>query len=273
MSSIYFQRTYQLNQEHENIKIRAAHILGGYFNDSRLISFNDSDKSVTFTSERLIPTSKDRPRIMLLFSNPHPHSVQQGMFLSPTIKGQESLFWPVMHEAGWLPIPKTDRTPEKLRDICLNVDYEGPFEFIFYCYYAFPTNYPEDIKKIFGKEYFDREIEPEAMTEFRKTVIDNNVKAVVTFNKGVFNLVANDRVDRYIERLQGGELIRSRVAGIDTTIPIFLTYPTGWRYHKGYMNLRTSSLEAIKTAICYNKDTFEAQSPAPTQNPRPHQRQ
>ena len=97
----------------------------------------------------------------------------------------------------------------------------GPFEFIFYCYYAFPTNYPEDIQKIFGKEYFDREIEPEAMAEFRKTVQDEKVEAVVTFNKGVFNLVANDRVDRYIDRLQAGELIRSRIAGIDQPFTYF----------------------------------------------------
>jgi hypothetical protein len=253
MSYINFKRTYPLNEEHEKIKERAALILGSYFNDPRLISFNDLAKTVTFTSERLIPTTtKDRPRIMLLFSNPHPHSVQQGMFLSPFTRGQENLFWPVMEEAGWLAIPKEDRTPDNLRDICLNLEYDGPFEFIFYCYYAFPTNYPEDICKIFGKEYFDREIEPDAMYEFRKTVQDEKVEAVVTFNKGVFNLVANNRVDRYIGRLQAGELIRSRIAGIASNIPIYLTYPTGWRYRKGYMHLRTSSLDVLRTAICYN---------------------
>jgi hypothetical protein len=251
LSNINFPRTYPLNQEHENIKERAAQILGNYFYDPRLISFKDADNSVTFTSERLIPITKNRPRIMLLFSNPHPHSVQQGMFLSPSTTGQENLFWPVMYDAGWLPIPKADRTPEKLREICLKLDYDGPFEFIFYCYYDFPTNYPEDICKIFGKEYFDREIESKAMAEFRETVQRENVEAVVTFNKGIFNLVANDRVDSYIGRLQGGELIRSRVDGVEPTIPIFLTYPTGWRYRKGYMELRTSSLDAIKTAICY----------------------
>jgi hypothetical protein len=53
------------------------------------------------------------------------------------------------------------------------------------------------------------------------------VFAVVTFNKGVFNLVAKDRVDRYIARLQAGELIRIRIAGVEPAIPIFLTYPTG----------------------------------------------
>ena len=87
------------------------------------------------------------------------------------------LLWPIMEKAGWLPIPKDEPTPDNLRDICLNVEYECPFEFIFYCYYAFPTNYPEDIQKIFGKEYFDRVIEPEAMAEFRKTIQDNGVQS------------------------------------------------------------------------------------------------
>lgn len=39
---------------------------------------------------------------MFLCSNPHPHSVKQGMFLSPNSKGQESLFWQVLRDSGWI---------------------------------------------------------------------------------------------------------------------------------------------------------------------------
>jgi hypothetical protein len=251
MSSINFLRSYTLNEKHETIKDRAVHIIGNYLKDPGLITFNDQGKTITFTSERLIPTTtKNRPRVMLLFSNPHPFSVQQGMFLSPNYRGQENLFWPVMDDAGWLPIPKEDRTPDKLREICLNVAFDSPFEFIFYCYYAFPTNFPEDISKIFGREYFERVIEPEAINEFKKTIQDNGVDAVVTFNKGVFNIVSKDRVEHYIDRLHEGELIRSHIDGIDQNIPIFLTYPTGWRYHKDYRLLRKNSLDVIRTIIC-----------------------
>jgi hypothetical protein len=121
---------------------------------------------------------------------------------------------------------------------------------LFYCYYAFPTDFPEDIRKIFGREYFSQRIEPEAEDEFRETIQDTAVEAVVTFNKGIFNLVAEDQVESYIERLAEGELIRGQLKGIDRTIPIFLTYPTGWRYHKQYRDLRKASLEAIRAAIC-----------------------
>lgn len=187
---------------------------------------------------------------MLLFSNPHPHSVYQGMFLSPNSKGQENLFWPVMEEAGWLPIAKANRNPKQLADICLKANYEGPFELIFYCYYAFPTNFPEDISRIFGSEHFNEFIQREANDEFRRTIRETSVEAVVTFNKGIFNLVSKDHIEHYIDRLQEGDLIQSQIKDIDRSVPIFLTFPTGWRYHSQYMQFRTASLDMIRTAIC-----------------------
>jgi hypothetical protein len=158
MSSINFLRIYLLGEAYESIKERAIQFLTKYLGYPDLISFIDPDRSVTFSTERLIPTvSTNRHRVMLLFSNPHPHSVHQGMFLAPGIKGGEHPFWLLMEKVGWLPIPKQNRKPKQLAEICLNASYQGPFEFIFYCYYAFPTDDPEDISKIFGKEYFKRE--------------------------------------------------------------------------------------------------------------------
>jgi hypothetical protein len=197
---------------------------------------------------------------MLLFSNPHPHSVHQGMFLSPNTKGRENLFWPVMGDAGWLPIDEGNRNPKQLADICLKANYQGPFELIFNCYYAFPTNFPEDISRIFGKEYFRQVIEPQAMDEFRKTIQETSVETVVTFNKGIFNLVSKDRIDTYIERLIEGELIQSQVNGIDRYVPIFLTFPTGWRYHRQYRRFRKASLDTIKTAICSRSNVPESKT-------------
>jgi hypothetical protein len=186
---------------------------------------------------------------MLLFSNPHPHSIHQGMFLSPNTKGRESLFWPVMDDSGWLSVEEKSPNPKQLADICIQADYLGPFELIFYCYYAFPTDYPEDINRIFGKEYFNRVIAPEAADEFRETIREIAVKAVVTFNKGIFNLVSEDHIERYIERLKAGDLIQSQIKCMDRPVPIFLTYPTGYRYNKQYRQLRKSSLDKIKRAI------------------------
>jgi hypothetical protein len=215
MTNINFQKTYQLGEAYESTKDRAIHILSKYLRYPDLVIFDDLDKSVTFTTERLIPASSTkRPRIMLLFSNPHPYSVYQGMFLSPSTKGRENLFWPVMGDAGWLPIAKENRNPKQLADICLKANYQGPFELIFYCYYAFPTDFPEDIRKIFGRMYFDQFIEPEAIDEFKKTIQESSVKAVVTFNKAIFNLVSKGQIEHYIERLIEGELIESQIRDI-----------------------------------------------------------
>ena len=73
--------------------------------------------------------------------------------------------------------------------------------------------------------------------------------AIITFNKDIFNLVSEDKIKRYLDLLKKGKLVQSRIRGINRDIPVFLTYPTGWRYHKEYMELRKDSLETIKAAI------------------------
>jgi hypothetical protein len=77
LSNINFQRTYLLNEEYENIKERATQALDKYRGYPDLITFNDFDRSITFSTERLIPVATtNRPRVMLLFSNPHPQSAR-----------------------------------------------------------------------------------------------------------------------------------------------------------------------------------------------------
>ena len=249
MSSINFPRTFPLGDAYESIQKCAILSSVKCQKCKELISFDESKRSVTFCTERLIPTTTtNRPRVMLLFSNPHPHSVHQGMFLSPNTRGVKNAFWSVMVDAGWLPKTVINRNPKQLADFCLNAKYPGPIELIFYCFYAFPTKDPKDIRKIFGEEYFKREIEPKAMYELKKAIQDSSVEAVVTFNKEIFNLVSKDRVDTYIKRLEKKEMIQSQISGIDKNIPIFLTFPTGrWRSSRG---LRVASLEAIRTVIC-----------------------
>lgn len=247
MSDIVYLENWPLNEAYEGAKKRATQVLSEY---QDLFEFSDADRGVTFRTEKLIPTaSTNRPRVMLLFSNPHPHSVRQGMFLSPNTKKRPSLFWSEMDAAGWLPIAQENRDPRQLADLCLRADYQGPFELIFYCYYAFPTSDPKDIRKIFGKEYFDRFIVPEARAAFWKTVQETSVAAVVAFNGEIFNLVSKDPVERYTKRLEQGELIRNQLKDSEKCILVFLTFPTGWHYHVQYEQLRVASLDRIRVAL------------------------
>ncbi len=110
-------------------------------------------------------------------------------------------------------------------------------------------NSPEDISKIFGKDFFKEIIEPEALAEFKNTIKETFVEAVVAFNKGVFNHVAQKAVNRYIGRLMERELIQSQVDGIEGQIPIFLTFPTGWHYHKHHKIFRNANLDAMRVTL------------------------
>lgn len=154
-----------------------------------------------------------------------------------------------MRDAGWLYGIEENMDPEQLANSCLEVMYQGPFELIFYCFYEFPTNYPEDIRKIFGKDFFYQSIDNESFREFLKTIQELTIKAVVSFNKGIYNRVSYNQIARYIEDLKVGELVRSQVKGLEKTIPVYLTFPTGWRYHKEYHKFRTESLVRIRQSI------------------------
>lgn len=92
-------------------------------------------------------------------------------------------------------------------------------------------------------------IEPEATNELQQTINGMKVDAVVTLNKGIFNQVGKDPVDQYIAYLVQGNLIQTQIKQIDNDIPVFVTYPTGWRYHKNFKKLRSDNLILIKTAI------------------------
>jgi len=250
LSAINSWKTYRLGEEYQDAKPAALRELDEYAKDPCVMAFNDEKKSVQFATELLIPTKQtSRPRIMLLFSNPHPHSIQQGMFLSPNKKKVESSFWSVMKEAGWFELPEQRRSPEVLRDFFLNVKYRGPFELLFCCYYAFPTVMPEQIRKIFGKEFFERHIQEEARTEFAERVRETGIEGIVTFNKSIFNLITGLKLDRYISELKKEKMVEGSVQDTTKTIPVFLTYPTGWRYHQDFKELRAKSLQETKDKL------------------------
>jgi hypothetical protein len=250
MNSVNFYRTYQLDEIYEHVKEKSGDILAKNLIYPDLYQFNDEKMTLTFKSERLVPTKyTGRPRVMLLFSNPHPHSVHQGMLLSPNTRGKENPFWETMRNAGWIDFKEETEDPLEIANLCFNVAYEGPFDFVFYPYYTFPTNYPNEIRKIFGKEYFNKVIKPEAKEEFKNTVQETRVEAVLAFNKEVFNLVSETTVEKYINNLINGELVRSRLKVAENNIPTYLTFPTGWRYHKEIKQLRKKSLDLIKIAI------------------------
>ncbi len=250
MTTINFHRTYSLGQDYRSIKDRALRILGKNSAYLNVVEFGDVAGEVAFWTECLIPVrNSTRPSVMLLFPNPHPNSIQQGMFFPQNTKKQDNLFWSTMTDAGWFSIPEDKRSPSQLRDVFLNLEYTGPFGLHFCCYYAFPTSDPDDIPKIFGRSFFNRYVQYEAFEGFKTILRETQAVAVVTFNRDIFNLISNNRITEYIDQLDRGDMIRGSSTHTGKEIPVYLTYPTGWRHHKIFSKLRKASLERIKSDI------------------------
>lgn len=76
MTPINFQTTYPLSYQFDAIQSRTSKILGKFLADTSIYTFNDQERTLTFTSERLIPEVRSgRQRVLLLFSNLQPHSI------------------------------------------------------------------------------------------------------------------------------------------------------------------------------------------------------
>ncbi len=130
--------------------IRKSNAKGKKLYKDSVYKLNPGDRSITFQTECLIPRKdRRRPRVLLLFSNPHPGSIQKGMFHSPDRRIAN--LWRDLRNGG-LFAAEDDvlKSPESLRKHCLNVVYEGPFAFGFACYWVFPTSYPSQLKSLFG---------------------------------------------------------------------------------------------------------------------------
>jgi len=54
--------------------------------------------------------------------------------------------------------------------------------------------------------------------------------------------------------LKQGDVIQNVLHGTEKKIPIFLMYPTGWRYDSDYKELRRKSLERVKDLVLSVED-------------------
>ncbi len=227
---------------------RVARYLRKHYPDGRRVyNLTKTAQSITFQSECLIPRKdRGRPRVLLLFSNPHPGSIQKGMFHSA--ERRVANLWADLRGAGLFSSEDALlKSPDALRGHCLNVQYDGPFTFGFACYWFFPTSYPRDLKSLFGKT-----MEPPGLEDpnvrLNRLLAKWKPKAIISFNGKVFEALTGEGTRGYTKRL-GRRLLQKKYRTLHKEYPIFQTYPTGWRYRKGAPELRRASLRRIANAI------------------------
>jgi hypothetical protein len=205
------------------------------------------EHSITFQSECLIPRKdKGRPRVLLLFSNPHPGSIQKGMFHSSDRRIAN--LWTDLCEVGLFSAEDSVlRSPKALRTHCLNVTYKDPFAFGFACYWVFPTSYPSQLKSLFGPT-----MEPPGLEDpevrLNRLLKKWRPRAIISFNGKVFKALTDKDTRGYTKRLVRSTL-EGRYPASDREYRVFQTYPTGWRFHADASRHRQDSLRRIANAI------------------------
>jgi hypothetical protein len=76
MASIHFQTTFNLSLQYNAIQSRAPEILGDFYTDSSIYQINADEKTLTFTSERLIPDLLSATaRVQITFPSLHDQPV------------------------------------------------------------------------------------------------------------------------------------------------------------------------------------------------------
>ncbi len=227
---------------------RVARYLRKHYPDGRRVyNLTKTAQSITFQSECLIPRKeRGRPRVLLLFSNPHPGSIQKGMFHSADRRIAN--LWTDLCEVGVFSAEDALlRSPKKLRTHCLNVTYKGPFAIGFACYWVFPTSYPRQLKSLFGPT-----MEPPGLEDPRRRLDRLLAKwrpsAIISFNGQVFKALTGKDTRGYTKRLRR-HILEGKYPASNREYRVFQTYPTGWRYRKDATKLRRASLERIANAI------------------------
>lgn len=220
---------------------------GGNSYEGTVYKLDPRNHTIIFKTERLIPRKdRRRPRVLLLFSNPHPGSIKKGMFHSPDRRIAN--LWHDLRNAG-LFVAEDDvlHCPDALRKHCLDVSYESPFAYAFACYWAFPTPYPSQLKVLFNST-----MEPLGLTDpkvrLNRLLAKWRPKAIISFNGQVFEALTGTNTKGYTKRLHRGTL-EGKYPAPGPEYRVFQTYPTGWRYDPHAPKLRQRSLERIARTI------------------------
>jgi len=132
---------------------------------------------------------------MLLFSNPHPESVETGLFMSETNSRQ---FWKTLRCIGHLGMTHNFRWHHQgvldTVSVLLNGAYgddSSPLLF-FECLYPVPSKSPKDLKRLLADiDDFERYLHGPSLERISSILTDNNIKVVLIFTGETFESIVN----------------------------------------------------------------------------------
>jgi len=168
-----------------------------------------------FFTERIHPNiaSPKRPRVMLLFSNPYPDSISEGLFMS---EKRSRGFWEILRCINQLGIKHdfcwdNNDSIQKTVSLLLNGNYgnrRSPLLF-FDCFYQIPSRLPEDLRKLFKPRSgdFDRYLRCRSLKRIGGIINMYGIKTVLVFEGDTFeSITGKPGVSKYSR-----EILRSSV--------------------------------------------------------------
>jgi len=236
--SIIHEEIVTIKRDYYQVKSILQKELGEW---SDLYSYDDVNHQITYKTEGpLIPESNSKIPVLILLSNPHPHSVKQGMFLSPNRIGRTNPFWDTMSDTGYFNYDHKIDAADMIQN-----RYQSPFRFFMAVLFPFPTEDPTHLIDFFGKREYEKMIET-SRNAIEKMIVEHNIMNVVCFGKTQYDIIKRSRYATrdYISILKGGGIVQDKI-WFSENISVYLTYPTGWRFAKNHKILKRDGLRRI----------------------------
>ena len=209
-----------------------------------MFRFDDNLSQIHYETEGpLIPDDNGKKPVLILLSNPHPHSVKQGMILSPNRIGKENAFWETMRNSGFFKHENPIDAPMMIRN-----QYQSPFRFFMAVLLPFPTEYPDDLIDIFGNAGYIKMMN-QGNEEIKSLIERNNIHHVICFGKTQYDVLSQTPSPKnYTSILKESKIIQTS-SRLSDDVKVFLTFPTGWRFMENAQKIKAENLRQVFAAI------------------------
>lgn len=240
-NSIIHTNVLKAGNTYPSVKTRVQEMLRPW---SDMFECDDALKEIRYKTEGpLLPEDNGKEPVLILLSNPHPHSVKQGMFLSPNRMGKENPFWETMRSSGYFRQNGSAGAVGMIPN-----HYESPFRFFMHVLLPFPSEDPGHLKDILGHhEYW--KMMADGKESIKDLIEEHNIKGVICFGKLQYDALSHSiSPQRYTSALNQGKIIQDSSYFSDN-VRICLTYPTGWRFVKDFRRKKANNLRRIFETI------------------------
>lgn len=165
----------------------------------KLCCFDEKRMLLKYATEQIHPARLKYPNripILFLFSNPHPQSVANGLFLS---EPRSQKFWQRLFQSKYFCEGMStdlttwnDKTPINLGELMLNGNYHSKFLLYFHCLWPIPTNQVADLKKLFSETPLWGKIKNDGLTDLKALIKEQSIEHIVIFTGGVYHELTGD---------------------------------------------------------------------------------